>query len=300
MIMVKKIYIAVFAACMVLIGCGQERSAYQMREMQSADFTSSKSSRDAEMLNEDTGSSRLDIHTGQEAAIRKLITSSHLRIRVENLDNSANRLSDIMHKYSVYASSVNIYENSRDYTLRVPVTHYAVFREELMEIGKILRFNETTEDVTLRYYDLESRLNTQRALISTFHSYLGKAQNIDEILSVESRIAQLQAEIDDVGRQFRLLNDLINYSTVDLELSGPMSAASQSKETVWEKIKDLAAGFGDYVSRVVLILLAIIIYGLPSIIILLLLYWLLLGKIGLLKKAVKLVSGKKNRKTTEK
>jgi hypothetical protein len=153
-----------------------------------------------------------------------------------------------------------------------------------MKIGKIINYNETTEDVTLKYYDLDSRLNTRRELIKTYQTYLNRAHTIEEILSVESRIAMLQSEIDDVGRQFRLLNDLIEYSTIKLELLGPVAVTHYEKDTIWEKIKSLMSGFGDYVSAILIVLMAIAVYGVPSIIILLLLYWLLFGKIGLLKK----------------
>jgi hypothetical protein len=160
-----------------------------------------------------------------------------------------------------------------------------------MKIGKIINYEETTEDVTLRYYDLESRLNTKKELIKTFQSYLDKAKNIEEILSVESKLSELQTEIDDVGRQFKLLNNLIDYSTIRLELLGPISAANYGKETIGEKIKGLMNGFGDFVSTVTVILLGIIVYGIPSIIILLLLYWVLFGKIGILKKIFRFISG---------
>jgi hypothetical protein len=235
----------------------------------------------------------------QKTAIRKLITSSNLQIRIENLDSGFNKLNEIMDKYNSYASSISVYENSRYFTLRVPAIKYQNFLDEIMEIGKIVRFNETTEDITLKYYDLESRLNTKRELIVTFQNYLSRANNIEEILSVEKRIAELQAEIDDVGRQFRLLNDLIDYSTINLELLGPISANNYGRKTILEKTKGLMLGFSGYVSTIVVVLLGIIVYGIPSIIILLLIYWLFFGKIGLLKKTFKFVSGKNKQEKTE-
>jgi hypothetical protein len=198
-----------------------------------------------------------------------------------------------MDEYNTYAASVSIYENSRYYTLRVPTARYKSFLERIMGMGKTLNYEETTEDVTLRYYDLESRLDTKKELIKTFQDYLARANNIEEILSVEAKIMELQAEIDDVGRQFTLLNNSIDYSTIRLELLGPVSAANYGKETFGEQIKGMLTGFGDYVSAIAVILLAIVVYGIPAIVILLLLYWVLFGKIGILKKVFRLTSGKK-------
>jgi hypothetical protein len=198
-----------------------------------------------------------------------------------------------MEKYNAYSASTGIYENSREYTIKIPSDNYKFFLEELMTIGKIMNYHERTEDVTIKYYDLESRLNTKRELMRTYQSYLGKAKNIEEILAVEAKISDLQAEIDATGNEFRILSNFIDYSTMQLELSCPITSSNYGKHTIGEKIKSLLNGLGDYASTVLIIIMGIIVYGLPSIIILILLYWVLFGKIGLLKKVWRFVSGKK-------
>ncbi|MDR2730376.1 MAG: DUF4349 domain-containing protein [Treponema sp.] len=285
----KRMTLAViFVFIVVLTGCGKKR----------AEFGSGAAAADNRQLSREITGEKTELFAEntpviQETTTRKFTTSSYLQIRIENLDGGVNKLNEIIGIYDTYASSINIYENSRSYTLKVPTQNYIIFLEEIMKIGKIINYEETTEDVTLRYYDLESRLNTKKELIKTFQSYLNKAKNMEEILSVESRLAELQAEIDDVGRQFQLLNNLIDYSTIRLELLGPISVTNYGKETIGEKTKRLMNGFGDFVSAIAVILLAIIVYGIPSIIILLLLYWVLFGKIGILKKIFKFISGNK-------
>jgi hypothetical protein len=278
------IYILVIV---LLVNCSKKEADYPSSYADSASETLSRSE------NENIETSKENTHANQEINIRKLITSSNLQIRIENLYIGVNKLNEIMDRYGTYASSIYIRENSRNYTLKVPATKYKNFLEEIMEIGKIINYSETTEDVTLRYYDLESRLNTKKELIKTYQNYLNKANNIEEILSVESKIAQLQAEIDDVGRQFRLLNDLVDYSTIKLELLGPITVANYGKKTIGENIKGLMTGFGNYVSTIITILLAIVVYVIPSKIILLLLYLVFFGKIGIIKKVFKFISGKK-------
>ncbi|GHT64564.1 hypothetical protein FACS1894110_04480 [Spirochaetia bacterium] len=275
-----------FLLIILLIGCSKKSYEYSP----AAGSIASESVRERAADNiEPTGE---NTQSFQETETRKLITDSNLQIRIDNLDNGIDKLDELMKKHNTYASSRNIYENSRNYILKVPEKNYALFLKEVMDIGKIINYSETTEDVTIKYYDLESRLNTKKELIKTYQSYLSKAKNIEEILSVESRITELQKEIDDVGKQFRILNNLIDYSTIRLELLGPISVTNYGKETLGEKIKELMTGFGDYASTILLILLAIIIYGIPAIVILLLLYLVLFGRIGLLRKVYKFVSKK--------
>jgi len=289
---IKKI-LAVFFI-IILTGCSKKSAEYGLAGAAASRSSGENSSRD--VLADEKGlftENASDAPLVQETTNRKFTTSSNLSIRIENFDGGVNKLNEIISKYDTYASSVSIYENSRSYTLKVPTQNYKNFLEEIMKIGKTINYEETTEDVTLRYYDLESRLNTKKELIKTFQSYLGKAKNIEEILSVESKIAELQAEIDDTGRPFRLLNNLIDYSTIRLELLGPITVTNYGKETIGEKIKGLLNGFGDFVSAIAIVLLAIIVYGIPSVILLLVLYWLLFGKIGILKRIYKSLSGTK-------
>lgn len=289
--MTRKTLVVIFVLIIALAGCSKKSDEYGFAAAGNTQFSGEISSRDMPIEGEKLFTE--EAPSIQETTIRKFTTSSILQIRIDNLDGGVNKLNEIINRYDTYASSVNVYENSRTYTLKVPMQNYKIFLEEIMKIGKTINFEETTEDVTLRYYDLESRLNTKKELIKTYQSYLNKAKNIEEILSVESRIAELQAEIDDVGRQFRLLSNLIDYSTIRLELLGPISAVNYGKETTGEKIKGLLNGFGDFVSAIAVILLAIVVYGIPPIIILLLLYWVLFGKIGILKKIFKYISGSK-------
>ena len=223
---------------------------------------------------------------------RKLIKRADLRLRVENPAAIEAPLSNLMAKYDAWPASTGIYENSRSYSIRVPSASYDTMLSELAGLGRLLRRTENAEDVTLRYYDLEGRLATKRELLKTYQEYLGRAANIGDIMTVESRIADLQQEIDWTGTQLRNLANLIDYSTIDLEIVGPTGVSSYSEPTLGEKLGDLFGSFGDVASSALVVLMGIIIYGVPAILILILLYWLLFGRIGLVKKLWRLAARK--------
>jgi len=223
-------------------------------------------------------------------AERKLIKRANISVRVENLDAAEDSVNALLKKYNAYAASSNIQENSRYYSLRVPANYYDVFLAETGGMGRLINRYENTEDVTLRYYDLEGRLATKKELLKTFQAYLGKAKTIEEILSVEARISDLQYEIEGTGIQFRNLTNNIDYATIDLNLFGPVTSSMQNQElTFGERVKQLFSSFGDFLSVVAMILIGIVIYGIPILLILGLLYLLFFGKIGLAKKLWKLI-----------
>ena len=222
-------------------------------------------------------------------AERKLIKRANVSVRVENLAAADDSVTALLKKYDAYAASTNIEENSRYYSLRVPVNYYDIFLAETGGMGRLINRYESTEDVTLRYYDLEGRLATKKELLKTFQAYLGKAKTIEEILSVETRISELQYDIEGTGIQLRNLANRVDYATIDLHLLGPVTSAPHRGFTFGERVKQLFGGFGGFLSTVAMVLIGIVIYGIPILLLLGLLFLLLFGKIGLAKKLWRLI-----------
>jgi hypothetical protein len=229
---------------------------------------------------------------GQSAtAERKLVKRAQLRVRVEDLAEADASINALMERHGAYAASTEIEENSRAYFIRVPHESYGDFLAAAGGMGRTLYRSESAEDVSLRYYDLAGRLATKRELLKTFQSYLGKAKSIEEILSVETRIAELQNEIDGTGKELRSLANLVDFATVALDLYGPVAANRYTGPTLGERIKELFGGFGGFVSTVLVVLAGAVIYGIPLLLLLALLFWLCFGRIGLMRKLWRAAAG---------
>jgi len=220
---------------------------------------------------------------------RKLVKRASVRIRVDNLETADTLVVNLLNEYNAYSASTSVDEKSNYYSLRVPSTKYDLFLAEMNNIGRLIYRSESTEDVTLQYYDLESRLESKRELLRTYQSYLRRAANIEEILSVEARIADLQQEIDNTGTRLRNLGNRVDYSTIELSLIGPVTLKPKQGMTLTEKIKQLFAGFGGFLSGLLVVVISTLIYGIPILALVILLIWILFGKIGLLRKLWRLV-----------
>jgi hypothetical protein len=232
---------------------------------------------------------------GEAHRARKLVRDASIHLRVQDPEAAEGPLTAAMEKYGAYAASKRLFENARYYTIRVPSAFFDDFFAELAGMGKVLSRTESAEDVTIRFYDLEGRLTTKQELLKTFQSYLGKAQNIDEIMTVEKRIAELQQEIEWTGTEFRALADLVDYATVNLELTGP--AAPVSGPGLGDRVTDLFGGFGDVAATALVVLLGIVMYGFPSLLLLTIFFWLLFGRIGLVRKLWSLAAVRKTGNT---
>jgi hypothetical protein len=223
---------------------------------------------------------------------RKLVMRANLRIRTADPAASEKSLYAALGKYGAYAASTTAQETSRYYEIRIPAASYGALLADLDGFGKVLFKSESAEDVTVRFYDLEGRLETKRRLLETFRDYLGKAANMDEILQVERRIAELEDDIDRTGKDLRTLADLVDYATVELELSGPPEAASPSDPALGERFSLLVGSFGRFASTALLVLAGMALYGVPVVLLVTLLFWALFGRIGLLKKLWRLAGVK--------
>ena len=224
---------------------------------------------------------------------RKLVLSATLRLRVGDLEKAEEAVMAALKAQGGYSAYTQSSESSRTYTLRVPSRAYGPLMSTLGAVGKVLYRTESAEDVTLRFYDLESRLATKRLLLSTFRGYLAKAKNIEEMMTVESRIADLQNEVEWLATELASLADLTDYATVELELLPPASVVDYGEPTLAERIGELFRSLGSYLSTLAVILVGIVVFGIPALALLALLYWLLLGKIGLLRTLWRAVAPKK-------
>jgi len=240
-----------------------------------------------------SGTDNDSISANPNEAERKLVKRADVRIRVENLETADGSVSSLMEKYEAYAASTYIAENSYSYSIRVPSKFYEIFLAEMNGMGRLINRSENTEDVTLRYYDLEGRLETKKELLKTFQAYLRRATNIEEILKVEARIAELQYDIEGTGQQLRHLANRVDYATIELNLLGPAAAAQRRSVTFGEQIRQMFGGFGGFISGLAMVIIGIIIYGIPILLLVVFLAWLLFGRIGLIRRLWQLVKDKK-------
>ena len=154
--------------------------------------------------------------TGQGAGVRegrKLIQTVGLEVETKefqqmmsSLETQVEELGGYIENMETYnGSSYSGYVSSRyaNLTIRVPNGKLDSFLQTVSDIGNVVRRNDSVEDVTLSYVDMESRRNTLRTEQERLLAFLEKAETIEEIIALEQRT----------------LDNLIDYSTVELHVS---------------------------------------------------------------------------------
>lgn len=155
--------------------------------------------------------------------ITKLIKTANYRFQVENVQKSTDAIELAVRKYLGFISSSDLQLNhpilESKITIRVQNEFFQDLLKEIDKEAKFVNFRDVkTEDVSKQFVDLESRLKTKREVEQRYIEILRKKTGtIEELLSAEKQIGQLQEEIEVTISRINFLKDEVRYSTINLD-----------------------------------------------------------------------------------
>ena len=99
----------------------------------------------------------------------------------------------------------------------------------------------------MNYIDIESHIGALQAEYNALISILEKSTNINDIITVQSRISEINYQLDSLKSQLRKYDDLISYCTVNLSVKEVKRETPKTAEmTFGEKISSgLSETFAD-------------------------------------------------------
>ena len=121
-------------------------------------------------------------------------------------------------EYSEMNGSAEDQDRRLYYTVRVPVDNYRTFLEQAGQSGSVLSLNESAQDVTASYIDVEARIDSLEAQRERLAELAAQAETTADLLEIESQLSDVQYELESYTRQLRALDGQIAYSTVNVTL----------------------------------------------------------------------------------
>lgn len=238
---VKAITIGVIAA-LALCGCGGSsyksdvasvaaESAYDMAD--SAEYRGEAYDNYAEMAAYDeeyVENSGVNTSTTENGATsnRKLIRTASLDVETKqydemlvNLENKVKALGGYIENMNNYNGSIYADRQSRstNITARIPAAKLDEFIGAVGEVANITRRNESVQDVTLSYVDMDSHKKMLMEEEGRLLEFLDKAETIDEIITIEERLTTVKYQLESMESQLRTYDNQIDYSTVNINIS---------------------------------------------------------------------------------
>ena len=126
--------------------------------------------------------------------------------------------------------------------------------EQLLNSLRPFLKTEKQENVTLEYVDLESRINAFKTERTTLTGLLEKAESLEDVLSIQERLSEVNYQIESYTAKMRVLENRIGYSTVTLDIN-EVERVTEEKPTIGSRIKntfldnldELVEGITDFV-----------------------------------------------------
>jgi hypothetical protein len=118
--------------------------------------------------------------------------------------------------------------------LRVPSRSYARALERLSALGRVESSEESGQDVSQEFVDLEARSRHLEAVERQLLELLDRADTVAAALTVQSQLNQVQLELEQVRGRLRYLDDQVAYATISLALSERQAVAKEEdEESAW-------------------------------------------------------------------
>lgn len=212
-------------------------------------------------------------------ADRKIIKTGEFSIEVPNVASALAKVRAMAVELGGYVggSQSGTSEESATLTLRIPADRFddALARLHSLD-GDILGEATHEEDVTTSVVDLEARIRNLQASETQYRALLAKAEKIEDILAVQSRLDEVRGQIEQLQAQLKELTGLADLATLSVTL---VPGAVQQAAGNWDPGKTVTEAFAALVGFVQNLgngAIWLVIVVLPAVIVVVILGWLLL------------------------
>jgi hypothetical protein len=196
---------------------------------------------------------------------RKIIYYGSFSIRTKDFDNDYDSLLATLEKLGGYIEASSVSGSKPDewnesgryanLTLRVPSSKFSEFTSKLGDFGETVSKSVSGQDISLQYFDTETKLKTLRARETRLLDLLDKAATLEDIIELESALAEVSYEIQMLETNLRDYDSLIDYSTVTIEMQevNKVEAVTPPDESIGSRISgafysvlNVLADFGEF------------------------------------------------------
>ncbi len=161
------------------------------------------------------------------SAGRKLVKTMSFNIETQDFDKSTADITLMVNRLGGYVENASVSGNSSrksdtrtaTYVLRIPVESLVEFESGVGGIGNITSRSEKVQDITLNYTDTASRLKSLETQRDALIEMMGKAEKLEDLLTIQDHLSYIQYELENYASQLRLYDNQVEYSSVSLKLT---------------------------------------------------------------------------------
>ena len=153
---------------------------------------------------------------------RKIIYEAELSLIVEDVSAVEREVARLVKEHGGYLaqSSIDRTQGSRVtgcWVARVPVDKYETFRQAASQLGVAEKVNQTAQDVTDQYVDLQTQIANKKRLEQRILELLAKpGSEMKDVIEVERELGRVRGEIEQMEGRLRYLENRTAFTTVTI------------------------------------------------------------------------------------
>ena len=272
--MITLIFAIVLSLCLAACGSSAKEEAAAPAEMYDYAVTEEAAAEiaydsyyaeepvDAEMGETANGAEAPEVNESATSQ-RKLIKTVDLSVETKDYDNLMVSLEKQIEELGGYIESLGAYNGSyysgrtnrsANITARIPADKLDGFVKQIGEEANVVDRNESVQDVTLQYVDLDSHARMLEEEQERLLELLENAETVEDIITIESRLSEVKYQLESMKSQLRTYDNKVTYSTVhiyidevkDLTPVVEQTADERIAEGFAESLRDIGEGFKEF------------------------------------------------------
>lgn len=170
---------------------------------------------------------------------RKVVTTVRTTLKVDDVATAQESTRQLVGDYNGFIESSSIdkrNEVSGRMTVAVPAENLSGFMSGLESNYRVESQNTDRTDVTDRYNELESELNSKQQEMRQLESLMNRSENVSDLVKIQERMSELRSRINYLQKQLDNLEERVDYSTVHITFEGPelLKASFDIQETFFQ------------------------------------------------------------------
>lgn len=184
------------------------------------------------------GTSAADAGT-EASAGQKLVRTASLTLRTTAFEADLESVQALLDSLGGYVENLYQYGDvasgdtrTASLSVRVPSENLDAFLSGVEGVGRVTDRSESVTDMTVQYTDNQARLDTLYAKMERLNQLMAQAQEVSDLIELESAIADTQYEIERYETSQRDIDRRVDMSAVSVTLLEDTPAQSATAEDV--------------------------------------------------------------------
>ena len=196
--------------------------------------------------------------TASSAALlpTKIIYTAEIELVAEDMDTARRELLQRMRARRGYVAEMSVSGESGSarqgvWKVRIPVSQYDAFVEDVSRLGEVKSVRTSSEDVGEEFFDTAARVKAKRVEEERLLSHLKRSTaKLTEILAVERELSRVRGKIEQMEGRLRYLSNQTDLTTITLTVHETKGYVPPKPETFGSQVARTFGGSLDALQRV--------------------------------------------------